>query len=357
MKVAFPLWIGRRHQGLGNELVPWAKAFIASQELQIKFLLPAVGLNDRHYYKYFGTSRWDWIYYAILKKVLPCYVFTEEDYLATGEKDFARAIRIYADKKGLDKKHSYALLTEGLWGNFYSIREAQHFVLSQLYSTQNLTDNLYQLDRQIADKRLVVGIHIRMGDFLPAASTSEYKGVWNTRVSLAWYLNICRQLKAELGDAVAFMLLTDGDEEELRDFIDEFHPITNFRQPNSAVSDLLALASADVLVCSISSYSMWGAVLSRALYFWYLPNLQRSNGYLTLWDERIDGLGDPGGSDGILPRGIPMAEDSRIPDNVLEYLRMKIKLNSLSLDLVKSGGVPINYETVVDTIEEKCITI
>ena len=26
------MWIGRRHQGLGNELIPWAKAFIASEE-------------------------------------------------------------------------------------------------------------------------------------------------------------------------------------------------------------------------------------------------------------------------------------------------------------------------------------
>jgi Glycosyl transferase family 11 len=346
MKICFPVWIGRRHQGLGNELIPWAKAFIASQELKIKFLPPALGLNDRHYYKYFGTSRWDWIYYAILKKVLPCYVFTEEEYLATGEKDFARAIRVYADKKGLDKKRSYALLTEGLWGNFYSIREAHHFVLSQLYRTQHLTDNLYQLDKQIADKRLIVGIHIRMGDFLPVTNSTEYKGVWNTRVSLAWYLNICRQLKSALGDAVTFMLLTDGTEEELRDFIDEFHPITNFGQPYAVVSDLLALASADVLVCSISSYSMWGAVLSRAPYFWYLPNLQRLNGHLTLWQEHVAGFGDNTNAEKILPRGIPMAEDSRIPDNVIEYLRMKIKLNSLSHDLIKSGGIPVNYETV-----------
>ena len=35
----------------------------------------------------------------------------------------------------------------------------------------------------------------------------------------------------------------------------------------------------------------------------------------------------------------------------LEYLRMKIKLNSLSLDLIKSGGIPVNYETVVHKLE------
>jgi len=350
MKVCFPMWIGRRHQGLGNELIPWAKAFIASEELQIKFLPPALGLNDRHYYEYFGTSRFDWIYYAILKRVLPCYVFTEEEYVATGEKDFARAIRVYADKKGLANKSSYALLTEGLWGNWYSVRKARHFVLSQLYRTRYLTGNLYQLDRQIADKRLVVGLHIRMGDFLPVANPAEYQGLWNTRVPLRWYVNICRQLRAALRDDVTFMLVTDGSEAELKEFVAEFNPITHFGQPHSVISDLLALVTADALVCSISSYSMWGVLLSGAPYFWYLPNLRELDGYLTLWQERIAGIGDDLSTDEILPRGIPLAENGRIPESVLDYLRAKIKLNSLSLDLVKSGGVPVDYESVREAV-------
>jgi hypothetical protein len=347
MRVSFPMWIGRRHQGLGNELVPWAKAFIASQELKIKFLPPALGLNDRRYYEYFGTSRFDWIYYAILKKVLPCYTFTEADYLETGEKDFARAIRLYADKHDLWNKRSYALLTEGLWGNWYSVRKAKHFVLAQLFRSRNLTANLYQMDRQVADKQLVVGIHIRMGDFLPVANATEYQGLWNTRVPLTWYLNVCRQLKSALGETVTFMLLTDGTESELREFVDEFQPITNFGQANSVVSDLLALASADALVCSISSYSMWGAFLSGTPYFWYLPNLRDLDGHLTLWEERIEGIGDNIPVDQILPRGIPLTEDGEIPESVIAYLRSKAKLNSVSLDLVKSGGVPLNYETVI----------
>jgi len=340
------MWIGRRHQGLGNELVPWAKAFIASQELQIKFLPPALGLNDRKYYEYFGTSRFDWIYYSFLKKVLPCYVFTEAEYVATGEKDFARAIRVYADKYDLWNKRSYALLTEGLWGNWYSVRKAKHFVLSELYRSRHLAGNLYQLDRQIADKRLVVGIHIRMGDFLPVANPTDYQGLWNTRVPLAWYLNVCRQLKAALGETVSFLLLTDGTEAELRDFVNEFQPITNFGQTHAVISDLLSLASADALVCSISSYSMWGVLLSRAPYFWYLPNLRELDGYLTLWQERIEGLGDNFPVNEILPRGIPLAENGRIPEPVLDFLRLKAKLNSVSLDLVKSGGVPVDYESV-----------
>jgi hypothetical protein len=346
------MWIGRRHQGLGNELIPWAKAFIASQELKIRFLPPALGLNDRRYYEYFGAPRWDWIYYLVLKKLLPCYVFTEAEYQATGEKDFARAIRVYADKKDLWGKRSYALLTEGLWGNWYAIRKAKHFVLSELYGTRHLADNLYQLDRQVADKPLVVGVHIRMGDFLPSTSPTDYQGLWNTRVPLEWYVRVCRQLKDALGDAVSFMLLTDGDEEELRDFVYEFQPITNFSQSHAVVSDLLALASVDALVCSISSYSMWGAFLSGAPYFWYLPNLRELDGYMTLWRERIEGLGDGASQDEILPRGVPLGDKGCIPQSVLDFLRTRIKLNSLSLDLVKSGGVPVAYESLRDQMNK-----
>jgi hypothetical protein len=191
-----------------------------------------------------------------------------------------------------------------------------------------------------------------MGDFLPVANPADYQGLWNTRVPLAWYVNICRQLKVALGNNVTFMLLTDGTEAELKDFVAEFNPITNFGQPHAVVSDLLALATADVLVCSISSYSMWGVMLSGAPYYWYLPNLRELDGYLTLWQERIADIGDDLAASEILPRGIPLAENGRIPDSVLDYLRLKIKLNSLSLDLVKSGGVPLDYETV----REQCIT-
>ena len=79
MKVCFPMWIGRRHQGLGNELIPWAKAFIAAEELQIKFLPPALGLNDRRYYEYFGTSRFDWVAGGRLA-VLPALVVSWRDW-------------------------------------------------------------------------------------------------------------------------------------------------------------------------------------------------------------------------------------------------------------------------------------
>ena len=340
MRFCFPKWIGPRHAGLGNELIPWAKAFIASRELGIRLLHPAWGLNDRKYYEYFGTSRFDWTWYYLLGKLLPTYTFTEEEYNQTGEKDFDKAVRAYADKMGLWNKKAYVLYTEGMWGSWYPIRKAKTFVWRELYGTRYLMPNLYRVQKEVADKPLVVAVHIRMGDFLPVTENKEeYQGLWNTRMPLEWYVRVCRSLKEGLGEGLNFLLLTDGKPEELREFLEEFRPITTFDHERSAISDLLAMANADALVCSISSYSMWGAFLSGEPYFWFLPNLRDTDGFMTLWGERgaeEDGLA----SAPYQPRGVPVGEDGKLPAYVIEYLRAKMHLGHVARDLVQSGGVP-----------------
>ena len=52
-----------------------------------------------------------------------------------------------------------------------------------------------------------------------------------------------------------------------------------------------------------------GVLLSGSPYFWYLPNLRELDGYLTLWQERIAGIGDDLPVNEILPRGVPLAEN------------------------------------------------
>ena len=53
--------------------------------------------------------------------------------------------------------------------------------------------------------------------------------------------------------------------------------------PNE-VSDLLALAGADLLVCSVSSYSIWAAALSDAAYLWFKPQLHpQADGWWSIW--------------------------------------------------------------------------
>jgi hypothetical protein len=53
---------------------------------------------------------------------------------------------------------------------------------------------------------------------------------------------------------------------------------------DSDCSDLLALARCDLLVCAVSSYSVWAAFLTDAPYLWYGPNLTlHDGGWGSIW--------------------------------------------------------------------------
>ena len=91
--------------GLGNDLIPWAKGYILSGELGAKLLHPAWGNNPRQYWRYFGTSRWDWQWYRVLVRAFPRYVFSEEIYREAGENDFEKACKYFAEKHDLYSKN------------------------------------------------------------------------------------------------------------------------------------------------------------------------------------------------------------------------------------------------------------
>jgi hypothetical protein len=343
MRFCFPGWFGPRHAGLGNELIPLAKAFIASTELDIKLLPTAWGLNDRGYRIYFDTSRFDWLRLYGLSKALPAFTFRESDYLATGEKDYDKAIRVYAERMGLYSRKNYVLMTDGLWGEFYALRKAKPFIWRTLHGTRYTTRNLYDFQKRIDGAALLVAVNIRMADFAISKPETDFRGLWNTRIPLEWYSNICRNLRQTLGEAISFVLITDGTEDELRDFILEFQPITTFDFQNAVVSNLLILASADALICSISSYSQWAAFLSNSPYFWYQPHLQTCNEYLTIWNE----FGEPPRLKEAMvhPRGIPVGDSGDVPPWLVEYLETRIDMGRTSLDLVRGGGVPESMVT------------
>ncbi|HEV7814426.1 MAG TPA: hypothetical protein VGP06_04910, partial [Janthinobacterium sp.] len=92
MRICIPEISGRRGAGLGNELFPWAKAFLASQALGSRMAHPAWGLNPRNYRRDFGTARLDWLQHALLRQALPAVRFDEAAYLSTGKEDYQDAV-------------------------------------------------------------------------------------------------------------------------------------------------------------------------------------------------------------------------------------------------------------------------
>ena len=247
MRLCMPRVRGRG-AGLGNELIPWTKAFIASAQLDLRLLPPAFGLNPWGYRKYFGTSRFDWIVHRILPWMMPTIVFTEAEYLATGERDFGLALAKFAKRHALAKRHSYLLIVEGIWGGYYALREAVPFVWQTLYRSGGVAEKLYAVRQRLRQNELVVAVHMRFGDFAKAEETTDYRGRFNISIPLDWYRSTCKAIREAVGEGVRFVLLTNGRPEQIRDYVEEFHPITTLDIPDSACSDLLTMAHADLIV-------------------------------------------------------------------------------------------------------------
>lgn len=285
MRICIPQVLGHRGAGLGNELFPWAKAFLAGQALGARVNHPAWGLNKRRYYRDFGTSRLDWMHQALIRSIMPVVNFDEAAYRATGKAAYGDAVAQFAASEELDRRDHFVFLASGMWGGFHAIQQARPFVLAELLKARQAVANLHATLARVRPGRALVAVHIRRGDFLQSDAVEAYRGRFNVALPLAWYMATCSALKRDCGNRIEFLLITDAAPEEVQDFIDAFHPLTTFHLRQTACSDLLSMAFADALVCSVSSYSMWGAFLSRAPYIWCAANLQDHDGYGSLWGD------------------------------------------------------------------------
>lgn len=356
MKLRFAMpRVQGRGSGLGNELISWARAFLAAQMISAHVLRPAFGLNKRQYWKHFGTPRYDWLLYKGLECILPVVEFKEADYIRHGGGDFLDAFSSFADENKLHDRKNYLLITEGMWGGYRHIAAAKDFVYSTLYQSRFASKNLLQIRARLNPNKLVVAMHIRLGDFSAVpASLSSYQGQFNIALPLEWYCKIAKNIREYLGDQVQFLIVSDGTNEQLKPLLDEVTAITTTDIPDSDCSDLLALAQADLLICSVSSYSAWAAFLSDAPYIWFEPNLQQhQEGFYSIWghepEQKIKGgatreaiENHSSAKEGIHGRGIPIGINGTLPTGLLHNVLENKAQQYADLDLVQYGIVKMD---------------
>ena len=143
MRIVVARRLGLRGEGLGNEIVSWAKGFIASQVLHAHLVGPSWGINKRRYYRNFGTSRLDIVLEEVLTK-LPHHAFTERDYHATGEIDFGNALQSWAHERGMTDKSSFIVTVDGMYGGYPAIRRARSFLWEKLLGSRGRADQYLQ---------------------------------------------------------------------------------------------------------------------------------------------------------------------------------------------------------------------
>jgi hypothetical protein len=356
MRICIPAISGRRGAGLGNELFPWAKAFLASTALDATMTHPAWGLNARGYHRDFCTGRLDWLRQGATRLVLPTIDFDEQAFRATGMADYDAAVAAFAAERGLARRRHFVFRTSGMWGGFHAIRKARVFVLAELLKARGAVQNVHAVLSQVPAGKSLVAVHIRRGDFQNADAGTDWRGRFNVALPLAWYLATCTAIRRACGDAVQFLLLTDAASGEVQPFIDAFSPLTTFGLRQTACSDLLLLAFADSMVCSVSSYSMWGAFLSQAPYLWFAPNLQDHDGYGSLWGHEIAQqapgsitarslarIREKSAAFATLDagRGMPVDAAGTVPDTFCAQLMASTRARDVEHDLLLYGAVKL----------------
>ena len=192
-----------------------------------------------------------------------------------------------------------------------------------------------------------IGIHLRRGDFLERKD-QNYSGKFNTAVPIDWYVNVCRELRKAHPSGLSFCLFSDATMAELKPIFDELGDIC-IRPPqlNSDVSDMLALSSCDVQICSVSSFSMWAAFLSHGRYVWFSPNLIELENRGAIWKETDLGWFEGREqitsleleAQGYVSRGIPVSWDGAISSEMHEYIERLALTRRRELDLLMFGTV------------------
>jgi hypothetical protein len=311
-------------------------------------------LNQRAYHRDFGTARLDWLQQGLIKLAMPTVHFDEAAYRATGKDDYQQAVAEFAAAQGLDRRRHFVFAASGMWGGFQAIRKARVFVLAELLKARRAVENVHAIQAQVQAGKALIAVHIRRGDF--HQGEGDFRGRFNVALPLEWYMATCSSIQRACGDQVQFLLLTDAGHDEVRPFIDAFQPLTTFHLRQTACSDLLLLALADSIVCSVSSYSMWGAFLSNAPYIWCAPNLQDHEGCGSLWGHELAQKGPTGATalnlerirnpGAVFPelsagRGVPVEFSGEVPSSFCEKLLATVGERAIEKDLIFYGVVKL----------------
>ena len=347
--------VRNRGHGLGNEMIPWARAFLASQVLDAKLLAPAFGMNRRGYWRHFGAAPDDWIFNRAIEKLYPLVEFTEADWLEHGGGDVVAALRGFAEARGLHRRSVYALVTDDLWGGYHHIQAAREFVRSTLYRSRFAARNLQVLASRIDPARILVAMHVRLGDFAPAGQLADYRQSASVSLPMQWYRGIAESLQRAWGDGWQLLLVSDGEQAQLQPLIDAFPCVITGDLADGDCSDALALAGADLLVCSVSSYSVMAAFLSDAPYLWFAPALHRDpQGYYSAAADAPEA--HPSDATrravdyyhrertrhpGQLGRGVAIDADGVVPPAIIDTVAQRHRARRWELDLVRGGVAPM----------------
>ncbi|MBT1004476.1 hypothetical protein KIH31_17965 [Paenarthrobacter sp. DKR-5] len=336
-----------RGAGLGNEIFPWAKAYLASRALGLQLVDPAWRLNPRQYYRElgggYGTAG---AYFAALSA--PGIDISTDAYTATGEVDYFRAMSRIAQTHNFHRRQ-VLVHSSGMAGGYLGIRRARAFLRLRLLSNAAVLHGLDILEGE--DPAVRIGVHVRGGDFGQAEEVTQSD--FNQAIPLAWYSSQLDSLSHLLNLPLRVYVATNSSSQAIVD------ALTVRGEPpvvlkSSATAELSILTSCDLLITSISSFSLLAAFLSDAPYVWHRDQLGEAGGWLSIWGHETHGHG--GIQTGIsrtlagrpalrVHRGLANDDRPTWAPWLLDYLSNRAFLRVAHLDLIQYGVVPASADS------------
>jgi len=267
--------------------------------------------------------------------------------VATGASDYFAAMQKLRPDV-LSRRVPVVLHGSGMSGGYLGIRRARAYLRKSILGAPSAV-HVDELVDEIEPTRVRIGVHYRGGtDFAeqPAVKAGEF----NSRLPIEWYESVVQSLGKQLAVPVEVFLASDTESTPLAEAlcIDGRYPK---RIASTSVGDLAVLANCDIIISSVSSFSMLAIFLSNAPYVWHADNLCVDGGWASIWgyEPHEDGGGPTLRATEIevtshssVHRGIPQGAHPVWSEAVLRRLRDTAAARKLSSDLIYYGVVPFD---------------
>ena len=247
-----------RH-GLGNMLLPWARCYLWCKDNNVPMIAPIwtqlrIGpylrrdRDKRNYNRLFhhrgyisGIRR---IFYLLTLRRVP---EERRDEVVQRSAEFNRSI----------------VVLRGMGDYFESIKSRHTELMAEL---RRITKPAFA-DTGLSHKKFV-GIHVRRADFsIPSDTSVLRQGQQNYQIPLDWYISALKSIRACLGWEAEALVFSDGSPNELKELLSL--PNVALYSGGSAITHMLALSEARVMVASGSTFSMWASFLGQVPCIWY----------------------------------------------------------------------------------------
>ncbi len=234
--------------GLANRLFPWARCKLFSLDRGVPMLVPAwsqlkLGPALR------GET--DWRFYRGLFRPAPGETAGIRKFMVKATHD---VIPEQAISNGLPGRA--LVLFEG-FGDYFATLNGRNELLHRELRRAVRPQWLARVDSAAVQP---IGVHVRRGDFAQVSSANDFTLRGGVRTPIDWFVQTLQGVRHEVGTNVAAFVVSDSSLNDLSGLLRL--PDVALLRTGSAISDLLALARAKLLIASGgSSFSAWASFL------------------------------------------------------------------------------------------------